>query len=145
MGWASAVPSHRVAYYGRAHRSAEQRRLARTLSLLLVIPVAAEAVQQFGALALAQTAERLRVSDAAIGKDPAGFDRADLRERQEDVAHSRRPHALGRPGEDLRRFDLSRGEIPTSASLSPTGSRWPAAMHADAVPAIRSAHSHLPC
>ena len=48
--------------------------LALTLSLLLV-----EAVEQFGPLALGQAAERLRVSDAAVGEDPAGFDRADLR------------------------------------------------------------------
>jgi hypothetical protein len=71
--------SDRVAHYGRAHRSAEQRRLALTLSYLLVVAVAAEAVQQFGALAIGQAAERLRVSDAAVGEDPAGFDRADLR------------------------------------------------------------------
>src|SRR5712691_645614 len=111
MGWASTVPSHRVAYDGRAHRSAEWRRLALTLSLLLVVPVAAEAVEQFGALPLGQAAERLRVSDAAVGEDPAGLDRADLRKRQEDVTHSRRPHELGRPGEDLRQFDLPRREL----------------------------------
>jgi len=78
------------------------------LSLLLVTAAAAEAAQQFGALALGQAAERLRVSDTAVGEDPAGLDRADLRERQENVAHSRRPHALGRLGDDLREFDLPR-------------------------------------
>jgi len=34
-----------------------------------------------------KTAERLRVSDAAVGEDPAGLDRADLRERQEGIPH----------------------------------------------------------
>jgi hypothetical protein len=38
-----------------------------------------KAVQQFGALAIGQAAERLRVSDAAVGEHPSGFDRADLR------------------------------------------------------------------
>jgi hypothetical protein len=42
-------------------------------SRLLVVAVAAEAVQQFGALAIGQAAEHLRVSDAADGEDPAGF------------------------------------------------------------------------
>jgi len=37
------------------------------------VDVAAEAVQQFGALAIGQAAERLRVSDAAVGEDPAGL------------------------------------------------------------------------
>src|SRR6266511_1605319 len=42
-------------------------------SRLPVVDVAAEAVQQFGALAIGQAAERLRVSDAAVGEDPAGL------------------------------------------------------------------------
>ena len=36
----------------------------------------ADAVHQFGALAPGQAGERLRVSDAADGEDPAGFDGA---------------------------------------------------------------------
>jgi hypothetical protein len=43
------------------------------------VAAAAEAVDQFGALALGQAAERLRGSDAVVGEDPAGFDRANLR------------------------------------------------------------------
>ncbi len=52
---------------------ARRKRSARA-SGLLVLAVAAEAVHQFGALALAHPAERLQVSDAAVGEDPAGFD-----------------------------------------------------------------------
>jgi len=40
------------------------------------VAAVADAVQQFGALALGQAGERLRVSDAADGEDPAGFDGA---------------------------------------------------------------------
>jgi hypothetical protein len=47
-------------------------RPALTFSLLLVAPVAVEAVKQFGPPALGQTAERLRMSDGAIGEDPPG-------------------------------------------------------------------------
>jgi hypothetical protein len=57
-------------FAGRARR----KRSARASGLLLVVAVAAEAVHQFGALALAHPAERLQVSDAAVGEDPAGFD-----------------------------------------------------------------------
>ena len=48
--------------------------------------LAAEEVEQFGPLAIAQAGERLRVGDAAAGQDPAGLDRADLRQHQEQVA-----------------------------------------------------------
>ena len=72
----------------------------------------AEEVEQFGPLAIAQAGERLRVSDAAAGQDPAGLDRADLRQHQEQVAHPRRSGARGRVGEDLRQLDLARRQIP---------------------------------
>ena len=74
--------------------------------------LAAEEVEQFGPLALAQAGERLRVSDAAAGQDLAGLDRADLRQHQEQVAHPRRPRARGRLGEDLRQLDLARRQLP---------------------------------
>ena len=73
--------------------------------------LAAEEVEQFGPLAIAQAGERLSVSDAAAGQDPAGLDRADLRQRQEQVAHPRRPCARGWAGEDLRQLDLAGCQI----------------------------------
>lgn len=54
-----------------------------------------DAVDQFGPLAIGQAGERLRVRDAALGEDPAGFDRADPRQHQEEIAHPRCPHARG--------------------------------------------------
>ena len=41
-----------------------------------------EEADQFAALAVGQTAERLGVRDRAVGEDPPGLDRADLRDRQ---------------------------------------------------------------
>lgn len=49
-----------------------------------------EAADQFAALPVGQTAERLGVGDPAVGEEAVGFDRADLRDRQEDVALLRR-------------------------------------------------------
>jgi hypothetical protein len=74
--------------------------------------LAAQEVEQFGPLAIAEAGERLRVGDAAAGQDPAGLDRADLRQRQEQVAYPRRPRALGRAREDLRQLDLACRQLP---------------------------------
>jgi hypothetical protein len=71
----------------------------------------AEEVDQLAALPLGQTAKRLRVSDPTVGKDASGPDRADLRQHQEDIAHSRCPHTRGWVGEDLHQLDLSRREL----------------------------------
>src|ERR1035437_10419284 len=71
----------------------------------------AEEVDQLAPLPLAQTAKRLRVSDPTVGKDAGGPDRADLRQHQEDIAHSGCPHTRGWVGEDLRQLDLSRREL----------------------------------
>ena len=72
---------------------------------------AAEEVDQLASLPIGQTAERLRVSDPTLGEDPAGSDRADLRDHQEDLAHPRCPHTGGWVGEDLHQLDLSRGKL----------------------------------
>src|ERR1035437_29287 len=71
----------------------------------------AEEVDQLAPLPLAQTGKRLRVSDPTVGKDASGLDRADLRQYQEDIAHSRCPHTRGWVGEDLHQLDLSRREL----------------------------------
>jgi hypothetical protein len=46
-----------------------------------------------------------------MGKDASGFDWADLRQRQEEIAHGRCPQERGWVGEDLRQLDLSRREL----------------------------------
>ena len=66
---------------------------------------------QLAPLPLDQTAKCLRVSDPTVGKDASGLDRADLRQHQEDIAHSRCPHTRGWVGEDLHQLDRSRGEL----------------------------------
>ena len=43
--------------------------------------------EQFGSLAIGQVGQGFRVSDPTLGQDPAGLDRADLRERQEGIPH----------------------------------------------------------
>ncbi len=98
LGWGSKA--------GRAHAPA-----ARAPGSTASGGSAAEEVDQLVPLPIGQTAERLRVSDPTLGEDAAGSDRADLRDRQEHLAHPRCPHTGGWVGEDLHQLDLSRGKL----------------------------------
>ena len=62
-------------------------------------------------LAIAQTAERLRVCDTALSEHAPRFDRPHLRQEQEQIEYFGRLRELGWAGEDPRQLDLSGGEI----------------------------------
>jgi hypothetical protein len=61
----------------------------------------AEEGDQLAPLPLAQAGKRPRVSDPRVGEDAGGPDRADLRQHQEDVAHSRGPQRADGSGTRL--------------------------------------------
>src|SRR2546426_7831670 len=91
----------------RASTVSRSRRLGRPS----LAPSAAEEVDQRSPLALAQTAERLRVRDPALSEHAPRFDRTHLRQEQEQIEYFRRLRELGWAGEDPRQLDLPGGEI----------------------------------
>ena len=102
-----------------------------------------EKAEQFRSLAIGQADQCLRVSDPALGQDPAGLDRAD----------SATPARCRAPSPSSRTKAAGRGSAPTgscrrrgpsSASLSPTGPRSHAATQQGADPAIDPERSRLP-
>src|ERR1051325_2036975 len=66
--------------------------------------IAREEANELGPLPLGETADRLRLADAALVEEPRRFHATELRHRHEDVEHLRGRHVLRRRVED--RLDL---------------------------------------
>src|SRR5262245_16302384 len=66
--------------------------------------IAREEANELGPLPFRETADRLRLADAALVEEPRSLHSTELRNRHQDVEHLRCRHVLGRRVED--RLDL---------------------------------------
>src|SRR5215218_6992504 len=66
----------------------------------VAVPLPREELDQLGALALGETADRLRLADPALVQEPGRLDAAELRHGEQHVEHLRREQELRRVCED---------------------------------------------
>ena len=97
--------------------------------------LAAQELDELGALALGEAADRLRRRDPALGQDPVRLDPAVLRDREDHVEGLRREHVLRRVEE--QRLDLRLAGLQVALQLG--------ARRADVVGSPQGLHPLVVC